>query len=147
MKWLDAYGWIAGSMSDFTKPFQANEALFNQAKAFWRNLEGWAPVLLLIGVLFGVLLAVIYYGPYNNKPHRHYTPLQWCLFGLISFIGCLAVTWGLECVLAKPVLEGAGLLESKIAFGNALYAFLIYLAMSVVWCYALPTNAYRWFKF
>ena len=66
MKWLDAYGWMAGSMSDFTKPFQENEALFNQAKAFWRNLEGWAPMLLLIGLLFGIFSAILY-PPHHRK--------------------------------------------------------------------------------
>lgn len=147
MKWMDAYGWMAGSMSDFTKPFQENEALFNQAKAFWRNLEGWALMLLLIGLLFGVLLAWRYYGPHNSKPHRHYTPWQWGLFAVITFIGCLLVTLVVECGLAKPVLDGAGLLESKIAFCNALYAAIIYWIASVVWCNWFPTNAYRWFKF
>lgn len=147
MKWLDAYGWMTGSMSDFTKPFQENEALFNQAKAFWRNLEGWAPMLLLIGLLFGIFFAILYYGPYNNRPHRHYTPWQWALFGLINFIGCLVVTLALEWSLAKPVLDGAGLLESKIAFCNAAYAAIIYLVVSVVWCNTLPTNAFRLFKF
>lgn len=146
MKWMDAY-LMVGSMSDFTKPFQENEALFNQAKAFWRNLEGWVPGLLLIGFFFGVLLAWFYYGPYNNRPHRHYTPWQWGLFAVITFLGCLLATFVVECSLAKPVLDGAGLLESKIAFCNALYAAIIYWIASVVCCNWCPTNAYRWFKF
>ena len=147
MKPLDLYEWIAGSMSNFTKPFQENEALFNQAKSFWRHLDGSMMVVIAIFVVLGIALAVTYYKPYNEKPGRRYRPTHWLIFLAITFVLTFAVTWGFEYIAAKPVLNGATMLEMKVALGNAIYASALYFVTSVVWCNALPTNAYRLFKF
>lgn len=146
MKLLDLYKWIAGSMSSFTKPFQENEALFNQAKAFWRHLDGSMMVVIVIFIVLGIALAITYYKPYNDKPGRHYRPTHWLIFLAITFVLTFAVTWGFEYIAVKPVLKGAAMLEMKIAMGNAIYASVLYFVTSVVWCNALPTNAYRLFK-
>ncbi len=147
MNLIKFYGWIAGSMSDFTKPFQENEQLYNQAKAFWRHLDGSMVIVFIGFVLAGILFAAYYYKWFNNNPGRHYRPRYWAfsllLTVLITFIGTL----GFECFVAKPTLNGAFWLEVRIAFGNALYALVVYFLTSVVWCNALPTNAYRLFKF
>lgn len=147
MKLLNFYEWIAGSMSSFTKPFQESDALFDQAKAFWRHLEGSTMITIAIFVVLGILLAVIYYKPYNDKPGRHYRPTHWLLFLIVTFVLTLLVTWGYEYVAVKPVLYGALMLEFKVALGNAIYATALYFVTSLVWCVALPTNAYRLFKF
>lgn len=147
MKPLDLYEWIAGSMSNFTKPFQENEALFNQAKSFWRHLDGSMMVVIAIFIVLGIALAITYYKPYNDKPGRHYRPTHWLIFLAITFVLTFSVTWGFEYIAVKPVLKGAAMLEMKIALGNAIYASVLYFVTSVVWCNALPTNAYRLFKF
>ena len=147
MKPLDLYEWIAGSMSNFTRPFQENEALFNQAKSFWRHLDGFMMVVIAIFVVLGIALAAAYYKPYNEKPGRHYRPTHWLIFLAITFVLTFAVTWGFEYIAVKPVLKGAAMLEMKVALGNAIYASVLYFITSVVWCNALPTNAYRLFKF
>ena len=147
MKPIDLYEWIAGSMSNFTKPFQENEALFNQAKAFWRHLDGSMMVVIAIFVVLGIAFAVSYYKPYNDKAGRHYTPIHWLIFLAITFVFTFALTFGFEYIAVKPVLKGAVMLEMKIALGNAIYASVLYFVASVVWCNALPTNAYRLFKF
>lgn len=134
-------------MSNFTKPFQDNEALFNQAKAFWRHLDGSMMVVIAIFVVLGIALAFTYYKPYNDKPGRHYTPIHWLLFLGITFVFTFALTFGFEYIAVKPVLKGAVMLELKTALGNAIYASVLYFVASVVWCNALPTNAYRLFKF
>lgn len=146
MKLLDLYKWIAGSMSSFTKPFQENEALFNQAKSFWRHLDGSMMVVIAIFIVLGIALAITYYKPYNDKPGRHYRPTHWLIFLAITFVLTFAVTWGFEYIAVKPVLKGAAMLEMKIAMGNAIYASVLYFVTSIVWCNALPTNAYRLFK-
>lgn len=147
MNLIKFYGWIAGSMSDFTKPFQENEQLYNQAKAFWRHLDGFMPMVFIVFVLAGIVSAYCYYKRFNDKPGRHYRPRYWVFFLLASVLATFAVTLGLECFVAKPTLDGAFWLEVRIAFGNALYAMVVYFLTSVVWCNALPTNAYRLFKF
>ena len=134
-------------MSSFTKPFQENEALFNQAKAFWRHLEGSTMITISIFVVLGIALAAIYYMPYNDKPGRHYRPTHWLVFMVVTFVLTLLVTWGFEYIAVKPVLKGAFMLEFKVALGNAIYATGLYFLTSLVWCNALPTNAYRLFKF
>lgn len=147
MKPLDLYEWIVGSMSNFTKPFQENEALFNQAKSFWRHLDGSMMIVIAIFVVLGIALAVYYYKPYNENPGRHYRPTHWLIFLAVTFVLTFAVTWGFEYIAVKPVLKGATMLETKVALGNAIYASVLYFVTSVVWCNALPTNAYRLFKF
>ena len=38
------------------------------------------------------------------------------------------------------------MLQLKIALGSAIYASLLYLIVSVIWCLFFPTNAYRFIK-
>ena len=147
MKPIELYEWIAGTMSNFTKPFQENEALFNQAKAFWRHLDSSLMIAIVIFLVLGIALAAFYYKPYNEKPGRHYRPQYWFIFLAVTFVLTLVVTWGFEYFAVKPVLKGAAMLELKIAFGNAIYASIIYLLTSVAWCNWFPTNAYRLLKF
>ena len=69
MKPIELYEWIAGTMSNFTKPFQENEALFNQAKAFWRHLDS---SLMIAIVIFLVLeFGKLYFWSFE---------LRWLLF-------------------------------------------------------------------
>lgn len=151
MKTLDLYKWIAGTKSDFIRPFQREDLeenpLLDQAKSFWDNLENTGLVIIAIFVVLGILSAVIYYGPYNNKPGRHYRPTHWLVFLFLTFVITFGFTWGMEAIMVNPKLDGASMLEMKIALGNAIYASGLFFLTSVVWCMALPTNAYRLFKF
>lgn len=147
MKIIEAYEWVAGSMSDFTRPFQDNETLFNQAKAFWRHLDGSMMGVIAIMVILGIVFAAYYYKPYNDNPGRRYRPIHWLIFLSITFVVTFLITWGFEYIIVKPALNGANILEMKIALGNAIYAVVLYFVTSVVWCNFAPTNAYRLFKF
>lgn len=146
MKAIELYKWASGSMSDFTKPFQENEALYNQAKGFWRNLESSTMIIITLFLILGVAFAAYYYKPYNDSPGRHYRPVNWLVFLGVTFTTTFVLTWGFEYFATKPVLNGAAMLEMRIALANAIYASVVYFITSVVWCYALPTNAYRLFK-
>ena len=147
MKLLKLYSWIAGSLADFTKPFKENEALYKQAKAFWDKLENSSLVIVLIFLVLGIAWAAYYYTSYNNNPGRHYTPKHWILILLVTAVVTFLVTLGFEYLAVEPKINGAFLLEVKIAIGNALYAAFAYLLTSIVWCNTLPTNAYKMFKF
>lgn len=147
MKLLSLYKWIAGSMTDFVNQFKNNEALYNQARAYWNKLESSSSIILIIFLVLGVSMAVCYYQPYNNCPGRHYTPKHWLIFLAITFVLTFFVTWGFEYFAVPPKLDGSTMLQLKIALGNAIYASILYFIVSVVWCMALPTNAYRLFKF
>lgn len=146
MKLLPLYEWIAGTQNDFTRQFQHNDQLFNQARSFWNNLEGSMWIVISM-VLLGVCIAAYYYTSYNNAPGRHYKPQKWLLFLGITFFITLLASYGIEHLICEPRLKGASTLEFMVAIGNALYACLVYFITSVIWCNAFPTNAYRWFKF
>ena len=147
MKLLKLYSWIAGNMADFVKPFSENKALYNQAKGFWNKLENSSLVIVLIFLVLGIAWAAYYYTSYNNNPGRHYTPKHWILLLLVTVIVTFLVTLGFEYLAVEPKINGAFLLEVKIAIANALYAALAYLFTSIVWCNTLSTNAYKMFKF
>lgn len=147
MKLLKIYKWIAGGMPDFTRQFQENEQLYKQAQAFWNKLENSSLLIVLIFLVLGIALAAWYYKPYNNKPGRHYTPKHWAIFLIVTFVVTFLVTLGFEYFAVHSKLQGAFMLEAKIALGNAIYAMGMYLITSLVWCNWLPTNAYRMFKF
>jgi len=147
MKLLKLYSWITGTMADFAKPFSNNKALYNQAKVFWNKLENSSLVIVLIFLVLGIAWAAFYYTSYNNNPGRHYTPKHWALMLLVTVVVTFLVTLGFEYLAVKPKINGAFLLEVEIAIANALYAVLVYLLTSIVWCNTLPTNAYKMFKF
>ncbi len=149
MKLLKLYELFTGKMTDFLSQFQNNESLYQQARVFWNKLEGISTILLIIFFVVGIALAFFYYKPYNNRPGRHFTPAHWLFFFLITFLAGFAVTYGIEYFMVPPRLNGAWKIEFMIALGNAIYASIVYLIVSIIWCNAnaLPTNAYRLFKF
>ncbi|MBQ2886743.1 MAG: hypothetical protein IJE43_23755 [Alphaproteobacteria bacterium] len=148
MKLLKLYQWITGTMADFTKPFQNNDALYKQAQAFWKQLDVSSIIFVAIFLLLGIVMASIYYKPFNDKPGRHYKPKYWIYFLLTTFVLTLLVTLGCECAIAQPKLDGSFVLELKIAVANAIYSSFIYIFVSWIWCqFNLPTNAYRLIKF
>lgn len=138
--------WFAGTMSDFAGKFENNEALYNQARAFWRTLDGGSLWFILTFFILGIATAAYYYVPYNNSPGRHYRPKYWGWHLTLALIICFILTLVIEHLIAPPKLDGATQLEIQIATVNAFYAVLVYLATSFVWCNFLPTNAYRLLK-
>lgn len=145
MKLLYLYKWIAGSMTDFVNQFKGNATLYQQARDWWGQLEQWSVFIILV-MLFGVLLAVWYYKPYNEQPGRHYKPKHWFFFLGITFILTFLATILLEYIAVEPYSKDAWSVAIRIALGNAIYATLLYFITSFVWCNWLPTNAYRLFK-
>ena len=146
MKLFTLYKWIAGSQNDFTRQFQDNEQLYNQARLFWNNIGGSLWIVLGCALILGIGIAAYYYTIYNNVPGRHYKPLKWLIFLLITFIVTIVISVVIESLLCDPKLKGAWNLELMISVGNSLYACLIYIFTSVIWCNVGPTNAYRIFK-
>ena len=149
MKLLKLYEWIIGTMSDFARQFQDNETLYNQARKFWSNLEASSIIIVGIFIVLGILMAYTYYKPFNDKPGRHYKPKYWWIFLGITFILSFLVTLGAAYFMVPPKIEGAFILELKLALANAIYSsIIVYILVSWIWCqFNLPTNAYRYLKF
>lgn len=144
MKALDFY---YCSFSKFAKPFRDNEVIYKQARDFWGQLDNAAWGTLGITLLAGIGFAICYYTIFNNKPGRHYKPKYWWLFLLLTSLTVLVSSIILELCMAKPRLEGAFMVEMKVAIISALYTLIPYLFVSFVWCNSpFPTNAYRYLK-
>lgn len=147
MKVLKLYSWIAGTLSDFTRPHRDNESLYKQATSFWTSLDNNSILIFLICMALGLLFSAYYYTSYNNQPGRHYTLWHWIGFLIVTFLVTFLLTLGVEYLLVKPTINGAWNLEIRIALGNAVYASAFYFIMSVVWCNFGKTNACKIFKF
>lgn len=146
MRPIGLYEWIAGSQHEFTRQFQDNEQLFNQALRFWNQLNGAVWSILIAMAVIGIGIAIYYYTAYNNHPHRHYTFLKWLMWLGITILSTFFVSIVLLYFFAEPKLKGAGGTELLISLGNSIYAGLIYFITSAFWCNVGTTNAYRLFK-
>lgn len=144
MKLLSLYTWMAGSKSDLYG--NNEEILKDQINSFWNELERISIFLVIILFIVAIVFACYYYGRYNNKPGRHYERNKWIWFGVISVIATGIFTFGTEFIFAKPKINGTCVIELKIALCNALYAAIIYLIASFLWCNFGKTNAYRLLK-
>lgn len=146
MKLFDVYGWAIGPKSEFTKPFRDNEELLEKANSFWKEVESYTLCYILTFVIIGIVLALVYYTYYNNKPGRHYHPKYWLMFGCFSLVFSFVATWLCQLLLLGTEIQGAVRLELTISSVNVLYVALLYLVMSVICCNTLSTNAYKIFK-
>ena len=148
MKLLGLYKWIIGTMSDFVKQFQDNETLYIQARSFWGKLEASSIIIVGVFIALGLVMAYTYYKPFNEKPGRHYKPKYWWFFCGVTFVLAFGVTLMSVYFMVPPKVDGAFVLELKIAIANAIYSSLVYVLISWIWCqFNLPTNAYRYLKF
>lgn len=135
---------MAGSKNDFLKPFQDDEQLLSQAKSFYNHLDKVSIMLIIALAVISLLVTIYYYGPYNNKPGRHYKPTHWVMFLGVAFGLTFIATFGIEYFAAAPNLKGAMSFELMVALCNAIYALLGYFIFSILWLACkIPTNAYR----
>jgi len=146
MKLFDIYTWATGKQASFLNNFNGNDQLYAQAQQFWNTLESNAIVYFAIFFLLGIGLAYYYYTPFNNQPGRHYHPKWWGIFLGVCFVSTLLLTLGAAYLIATPKLDGAFTLELKLSLVNSLYACVLYVLTSWVYCNWLPTNAYRLLK-
>ena len=84
MKIVDIYGWGLPKQADFLNHFKNNDTLYNQARALWSKLDSCTVWFIVAFVVIALVFAIIYYGPYNNKPRRHYKVKHWLIWMLIT---------------------------------------------------------------
>lgn len=147
MKLLEIYSWLAGTKNDFINSFRNDDSLYNLAITFWDKLDNGSIGFIITMLVIGIALAYYYYGPFNNKPGRKYTPKWWGIMCGVAIGLTSIVTLILEYFIAKPNMQGAWSVEIKVALCNAIYAGVIYFLTSVVVCQCnIKTNAYKLFK-
>ena len=144
------YDWILPNEQAFLKTFKDNDAKLNAAKQFLNSLSNCELLLFLICVFVTIMACVSYYTWYNRlvKPFGyHYRRRHWAAWLAITLVVTFCVAKFACIPLLKNVgLEGTDDFILRLYIGNAVYALVIFLFASIVWCNFLPTNAYRWFN-
>ena len=148
MKIVDIYGWGLPKQADFLNHFKNNETLYNQARALWSKLDACTVWFIVAFVVLALVFAIIYYGPYNNKPGRHYKVKHWFIWMLITAAVTFVVTLVMGLIMVQSPLAARIGLILRISGVNVLYSVGVYLIAAFLVCNApfLKTNAYRFLK-
>lgn len=145
---IDTVFFLLPTKGRFLSAYENNE-LKNQADALWRHLDDLSEPALFISITIGVLAALIYYGPFNNRPGRHYLIRYWIVFAAIMFCVIGLAICGLEYWQVKTNLKTGILpLYIKCAFCCSIWGLLAYLVTSLIQCnfFGRYTNAYKFLK-
>lgn len=148
MKIVDIYGWGLPKQADFLNHFKNNDTLYNQARALWSKLDSCTVWYIVAFVVIALALALVYYGPYNNKPRRHYKVKHWLIWMLITAGVTFVITLGIGLILVNSPLSARIGLILRISGINVLYSIGVYFIAALLVCNMpfLKTNAYRFLK-
>lgn len=148
MKIADLYGWGLPKQNDFLEHFKNNEALYRQAQELWSNLDSSAVWFLVTFIVLTVVIAIIYYGPYNNKPNRHYKVKHWLIFMAITTMATIVISLGIGFLTVPSPLPARTGLIFRISVINAIYSIVLYFFIALLVCNIplLKTNAYKFLK-
>ena len=141
MKLISIYRLFVGTETKFLDRYPKDTQ--DIAQTFWNDLN--SACLFFLILLFGVsiLFCAFYFTAWNNMPRRHYRPSHWIGAYIITFLVVFFCTVALGYMLTNTSLNGSASLIWDIAFGNAVYSFIIFGLLSIAWFLWLPTNAYR----
>lgn len=146
---FEFYEWALPKLTGYLNQYQDNEQLTKLVKAYWYQLQSCGLWFFLIAVVIALFVAYYYYGPFNNRPGRHYKSRYWWSFGVVTVACALALTFcfGLtvKCHISAIWWDTIG----RIAPLNAVYSGALYTGLSFVVCQfpnAFKTNAYPYLK-
>jgi len=147
MKLKYLYGWWVGTKTKFVNSFADNGQLKAQAETFWDKLEGGTLFYIIAFIAVAILLAYIYFKPFNDMPGRHFRPRYWVIFGVFSMVTSFLLTLGIAYFTAAPKLQGTWPIELKLSLANCIYTGLLYfLVVSFCFWNFSKTNAYKFLK-
>mgnify|MGYP001058773855 FL=1 len=148
MKIVDIYGWGLPKQADFLNHFKNNDTLYNQARGLWSKLDSCTVWFIVAFVVIALVFAIIYYGPYNNKPRRHYKVKHWLIWMGITTLVTFVVTLVIGLIMVKSPLAARYGLILRVSGVNVLYGIGIYFIAALLVCNMpfLKTNAYRFLK-
>lgn len=149
MKIIDIYGWGLPNQAEFLRHFQGNDAQTKFARQLWAGLDSCTVWFLITFIVIAVVMAIVYYGPYNNKPHRHYKIKHWFLWLGIAAAATFVVSMLIGVFgVNSPMTTYKIPLVLRVSAVNLLYSVGVYFVVSFIVCNikALKTNAYRFLK-
>lgn len=149
MKITDLYGWTLPDQAEFIGRFRDNEVLVRYARDLWASLDSCAVWFVIAFAIMAIMFACVYYGPYNNRPGRHYKSRYWILWMGIDVLLTVVITLliGLIGVDSPLLPQKIGMLV-RISGANMVYSAVVYFVVSLFVCNMpfLKTNAYRFLK-
>ena len=148
MKIVDIYGWGLPKQADFLNDFKNNDTLYDQARALWSKLDACTVWFIAAFVVIALVFAIIYYGPYNNKPRRHYKVKCWLIWMIITATVTFVITLVMGLIMVKSPLSARIGLILCVSGINFLYSIGVYFIAALLVCNMpfLRTNAYRFLK-
>lgn len=148
MKIADFYGWGLPKQNDFLNHFKNNDMSYHQAQELWSKLDSSTVLFLITFIVLTVVIAIIYYGPYNNKPNRHYKVNHWFIFMVITTIATFVMSLGAGFLTVQSPLPARIGLIFRISGINAIYSIGLYFFIALLVCNIpfLKTNAYKFLK-
>lgn len=148
MKIVDIYGWGLPKQADFLNHFKNNDTLYDQARVLWSKLDACTVWFIAAFVVIALVFAIIYYGPYNNKPRRHYKVKHWLIWMLITAAVTFVITLVMGLIMVKSPLSARIGLILCVSGINILYSIGVYFIAALLVCNMpfLKTNAYRFLK-
>lgn len=132
------------SKKEYLAKYADNETAKKVATKLWNSLDSQSWYLLLIMIAITIIVALLYFFPFNNRPGRHYLPKYWCSFGLGALFATFFATI-IECHIAVNNVGFDYSLLFNVAITNALYAFIIYVIISFLIFRSGRSNAYPYF--
>ena len=141
MKLIKTYKFFVGSETKFVD--SVPEGSKDIAENYWASLDNACLFFLIFLAVVSIGVCAWYFTGYNELPGRHYRRSHWIGHYIGAAIISLLGTAALGYILTNPTVKGSGWLIWDIAFGNFIYAIIIFGVLSVIWWLFLPTNAYR----
>ena len=148
MKIIDIYGWVLPKQAEFLNHYKNNEENYKKARDLWSNLDSCTLWFIVAFVVIALVFAFIYYGPYNNKPHRHYKLKHWLIWMLITAAVTFVITYVMgDFMVDSPLTARRGLIL-RVSCANVLFSVGVYFIVALLVCNVpfLKTNAYRFLK-
>lgn len=130
MKIVDLYGWGLPKQADFLEHFKNNDAMYNQARLLWSKLDQTTIWFLIVFIVLAFIFSFVYYGPYNNKPHRHYKVKCWLKWMMITVVSSFVISLVVGLIMIQSPLDARAGLFCRISLVNAVYSALLYLINS-----------------
>ena len=149
MKIVDLYGWGLPHQAEFLSHFKGNDAQLRLAQQLWAELDSCTVWFMITFIVVAIVSAVIYYGPYNNRPERHYMVKHWLLWMAIAGGVAFVISFLIGAIgVNSPMTSFKYPLVLYISSMNILYSIGVYFVMSLYFCNVnFPkTNAYRFLK-
>ena len=147
MGMLNLYDWGLPNQAQHLASYKDNEPLYNMVRSFWSSLDSASVYFFATALVIAIIVVCYYYYVYNKLPGRKYKISHWAMWLGVTAVMTTLLTMVLGNVMVTSSLKEQTGFILRVSLINSLYASVIYLVISFVFCnLPVPTNAYRFLK-